>query len=36
LNEVDESGQITVQTGVRQNGGDDNPTRAITHPLLST
>lgn len=34
LIEIDEAGEITVQTGVRQNGGEDNPSRAVTHPLL--
>ena len=34
LIEIDEAGEIIVQTGVRQNGGDDNPSRAVTHPLL--
>jgi cytochrome b6-f complex iron-sulfur subunit len=36
LIEIDEVGDITVQTGIRQNGGTDNPSRAVTHPLLST
>jgi len=36
LIEIDEAGDITVQTGIRDNGGDDNPNRAITHPLLPT
>lgn len=34
LIEIDEAGDITVQTGVRANGGNDNPSRAITHPML--
>lgn len=34
LIEIDEVGDITVQTGIRRNGGDDNPSRAVTHPLL--
>ena len=36
LIEIDEAGEITVQTGVRHNGGEDNPARALTHPLLPT
>ena len=32
--DIDEAGNITVQTGVRSNGGEDNPQRAIQHPLL--
>ena len=36
LIEIDEVGDITVQTGIRQNGDTDNPSRAVTHPLLST
>jgi cytochrome b6-f complex iron-sulfur subunit len=36
LIEIDEAGEITVQTGERQNGGEDNPSRAVTHPLLPT
>jgi cytochrome b6-f complex iron-sulfur subunit len=36
LIEIDEAGEITVQTGERQNGGDDNPSRAVGHPLLPT
>lgn len=36
LIEIDELGDITVQTGVISNGGEDNPRRAVTHPLLPT
>jgi cytochrome b6-f complex iron-sulfur subunit len=34
--DVDDSGNITVQTGDRTPGGPTNPERAITHPLLPT
>ncbi len=34
--DIDESGNITVQTGEIVNGGPDNPERAVTHPLLPT
>lgn len=34
--DIDEAGEITVQTGMISNGGTDNPSRAITHPLLPT
>jgi cytochrome b6-f complex iron-sulfur subunit len=34
--EIDDDGNITVQTGQRTNGGPDNPERAVTHPLLPT
>ena len=36
LIEIDEVGDITVQTGIRQNGGEDNPGRTVTHSLLPT
>lgn len=36
LIEVDDTGEITVQTGMISNGGTDNPSRTITHPLLPT
>lgn len=32
--EIDDAGNITVQTGDRTPGGVDNPGRAIQHPLL--
>jgi cytochrome b6-f complex iron-sulfur subunit len=32
--EIDEAGNITVQTGQISRGGPDNPERAIEHPLL--
>lgn len=32
--EVDDAGNITVQTGQIRSGGPDNPLRAIAHPLL--
>jgi len=34
--EIDDAGNITVQTGARTNGGPDNPERAVTHPRLPT
>ena len=34
--DIDDAGNITVQTGVRQSGGVGNPERAVTHPLLPT
>lgn len=34
--EIDDAGNITVQTGDVTNGGPDNPERAVTHPLLPT
>ncbi len=34
--EIDEDGNITVQTGQISRGGPDNPERAIEHPLLPT
>jgi cytochrome b6-f complex iron-sulfur subunit len=32
--EIDEAGNIIVQTGQITPGGEDNPTRAVQHPLL--
>lgn len=32
--DIDDAGNITVQTGAITNGGPDNPERAVTHPLL--
>lgn len=32
--EIDDAGNITVQTGQVTSGGPDNPERAVTHPLL--
>ncbi len=34
LIEIDDAGNVTVQTGSVTAGGPDNPTRAIQHPLL--
>ncbi len=34
--EVDDAGNITVQTGSITSGGPDNPERGVTHPLLPT
>ncbi len=34
--EIDDAGNITVQTGEITNGGRDNPQRAVTHPDLPT
>jgi len=34
--EIDEAGNITVQTGQISRGGPDNPERAVEHPLLPT
>jgi cytochrome b6-f complex iron-sulfur subunit len=34
--EIDDAGNITVQTGQITSGGPDNPTRAVQHPLLPT
>jgi hypothetical protein len=32
--EIDDAGNITVQTGSVTSGGPDNPERAVKHPLL--
>jgi len=32
--EIDDAGNITVQTGLRTSGGPDNPLRAVQHDLL--
>jgi hypothetical protein len=32
--EIDDEGNITVQTGLISSGGSDNPERAVSHPLL--
>jgi cytochrome b6-f complex iron-sulfur subunit len=32
--DIDDAGNITVQTGDITNGGPDNPGRAVTHPQL--
>jgi cytochrome b6-f complex iron-sulfur subunit len=32
--EIDDAGNITVQTGQISSGGPDNPERAVSHPLL--
>ena len=34
LIEIDDAGNITVQTGSITSGGPDNPERAVQHPLL--
>ena len=34
--EIDDAGNITVQTGAVMNGGPNNPERAVTPPLLPT
>ena len=34
--EIDDAGNITVQTGDVTSGGPDNPDRAVSHPLLPT
>lgn len=34
--DIDDSGNITVQTGDRLDGGPDNPARAVAHPTLPT
>lgn len=34
--DIDDSGNITVQTGVVISGGPGNPERAVAHPLLPT
>jgi len=34
--EIDDAGNVTVQTGSITSGGPDNPERAVTHPLLPT
>ena len=32
--DIDDAGNITVQTGEVTPGGPDNPDRAVDHPLL--
>ena len=34
--DIDDAGNITVQTGDITAGGPDNPERGVTHPLLPT
>ena len=34
--DIDDSGNVTVQTGDRMPGSPTNPERAVTHPLLPT
>ena len=34
--EIDDAGNVTVQTGSVTSGGLDNPERAVSHPLLPT
>lgn len=34
--DIDDAGNITVQTGAITSGGPDNPERAVQHPLLPT